>query len=244
MLSNPIYGGAYAYGKTEHTVRYEAGEPRPSSRRRPRGEWVALIPDAHEGYVSWDEFERIQHTMAENRRGAGRRGAATNGSALLAGLLRCRRCGRKLTVWYTGNAHTVLRYACRQGALDYGEPRCISFGGVPVDEAMAKELLRVVQPAAIEAAIVASEAAAHQQDEVLKAWTRELEAAQYAARRAQRQYDAIGGMRPYSASARLRRVSISTYRAAIRSWSPVEKNSNIWPRTSRRSGAVRMRISV
>jgi DNA invertase Pin-like site-specific DNA recombinase len=191
MLSNPIYGGAYAYGKTEHTVRYEAGEPRPSSRRRPREEWVALIPDAHAGYVSWDEFERIQHTMAENRRGAGRRGAATNGSALLAGLLRCRRCGRKLTVWYTGNAHTVLRYACRQGALDYGEPRCISFGGVLVDEAMAKELLRVVQPAAIEAAIVASEAAAHQQDEVLQAWTRELEAAQYAARRAQRQYDAI-----------------------------------------------------
>ena len=143
MLTNPIYGGAYAYGKTEHTVRYDAGEPHPASRRRPREEWVALIPEAHEGYVSWDEFERIQHTMAENLRGAGRRGAATNGSALLTGLLRCRRCGRKLTVWYTGNAHNVLRYACHRGALDYGEPRCISFGGLLVDEAMAKELLRV-----------------------------------------------------------------------------------------------------
>jgi hypothetical protein len=59
-----------------------------------------------------------------------------------------------------------------------------------VDDAMAKEILRVVQPAAIEAAVVASEAAAHQQDEVLHAWTRELEAARYAARRAQKQYDA------------------------------------------------------
>ncbi|HEV2986549.1 MAG TPA: hypothetical protein VGX46_19270, partial [Vicinamibacterales bacterium] len=113
-----------------------SGEPRPSSRRRPREEWVAFIPEAHQGYVSWDEFERIQHTMAENLRGAGRRGAATNGSALLTGLLRCRRCGRKLTVWYTGNAHNVLRYACHRGELDNGEPRCISFGGLLVEAAM------------------------------------------------------------------------------------------------------------
>jgi hypothetical protein len=95
-----------------------------------------------------------------------------------------------LVVCYTGNAHNVLRYICVRGARDNGEPRCISFGGLVVDDAIAKELLRVVQPAAIEAAVVASEAAAHQQDEVLHAWTRELEAARYAARRAQKQYDA------------------------------------------------------
>ena len=171
MLSNPMYGGAYAYGKTERTLHYEHGEPRTSSRRKPRAQWLALIPNAHEGYVSWDEFERIQHAMAENLRGPGHTGAATNGPALLAGLLRCRRCGRKLMVWYTGNAHNVLRYACHRGALDNGEPRCIAFGGVSVDAAMANEVLRVVQPAAVEAAVVASEGAARQQDEVLHAWT-------------------------------------------------------------------------
>ena len=69
MLSNPIYGGAYTYGKTERTIRYEQGEPRTSSRRRPREEWLALIPHAHEGYVSWEEFERIRQTMAANVRG-------------------------------------------------------------------------------------------------------------------------------------------------------------------------------
>jgi DNA invertase Pin-like site-specific DNA recombinase len=190
MLSNPIYGGAYTYGKTEHLVRYDHGEPRASSRRRPREEWLAFIPHAHEGYVSWDEFERIRHTMAANVRGWQHTGAATRGSALLTGLLRCRRCGRKLVVCYTGNAHNVLRYICVRGARDNGEPRCISFGGLVVDDAIAKELLRVVQPAAIEAAVVASETAAHQQDEVLDAWMRELEAGRYAARRAQRQYDA------------------------------------------------------
>jgi hypothetical protein len=190
MLSNPIYGGAYTYGKTESTIRYEEGEPRASSRRRPREEWLAFIPEAHEGYVSWDEFERIQQTMAANTRAWQHTGAATNGPALLTGLLRCRRCGRKLVVCYTGNAHNVLRYVCVRGARDNGEPRCISFGGLLIDDAMAKEILRVVQPAAVDAAVVASEAAAHQQDEVLNAWTRELEAARYAARRAQKQYDA------------------------------------------------------
>jgi hypothetical protein len=84
----------------------------------------------------------------------------------------------------------VLRYACHRGELDNGEPRCISFGGLLIDAAMAKEVLRVVQPAAVEAAIVASEGAARQQDDVLAAWTRDLEAARYAAQRAQKQYDA------------------------------------------------------
>ena len=190
MLSNPIYGGAYAYGKTESTIRYEQGEPRTSARRRPREEWLAFIPHAHEGYVSWDEFERIRQTMAANTRAWDQAGPATNGPALVTGLLRCRRCGRKLVVCYTGNAHNVLRYICVRGARDNGEPRCISFGGLVVDDAIGKEILRVVQPAAVDAAVVASEAAAHQRDEVVNAWTRELEAARYAARRAQKQYDA------------------------------------------------------
>ena len=88
-----MYGGAYAYGKTECTLRYEHGEPRTSRRRKPREQWLALIPGAHDGYVRWDEFERIQQVMAENVRGWGRTSAASNGPALLAGLLRCRRCG-------------------------------------------------------------------------------------------------------------------------------------------------------
>jgi hypothetical protein len=74
MLSKPIYGGAYTYGKTESTVPYEQGEPRASSRRRPREEWLAGIPQAHEGYVSWEEFERIRQTMAANTRGWDRAG--------------------------------------------------------------------------------------------------------------------------------------------------------------------------
>jgi hypothetical protein len=84
----------------------------------------------------------------------------------------------------------VLRYSCWRGFLDNGEPRCIAFGGVPVDEAIAREILRVVRPAAIEAAVMASEDEAHKCDEVVAALERDLEAARYSARRAQKQFDA------------------------------------------------------
>jgi hypothetical protein len=84
-------------------------------------------------------------------------GAAKKGAGLLTGLLRCRRCGRKLTVRYTGSQHEVLRYTCNRGWLDHGEPRCIAFGGVPVDDTISKQVLAAVQPAAIEAALLASE---------------------------------------------------------------------------------------
>jgi DNA invertase Pin-like site-specific DNA recombinase len=189
ILTNPIYGGAYAYGRTERSIRYEGGEPRPCDRRKPREEWLVLIPEAHEGYVSWEEFERIQRMIGANVPVGDHPGAAKKGVGLLAGLLRCRRCASKLTVHYTGHQHDVLRYACHRAWLDKGQPRCIGFGGRAVDAAIAQEVLRVVQPAAIEAAILAHEEDTQKQDEVLFALQRDLQAAHYAAQRAQKQYD-------------------------------------------------------
>ena len=190
MLTSPVYGGAYTYGKTEHLTGYEGAKPRHLCRRKPREQWLALIPGAHEGYVSWEEFQRIECAIRENTQGEQRPGAAKNGQALLAGLLRCSRCGRKLTVRYTGNGHDVLRYSCMRGWLDNGEPRCIAFGGITVDEAIGREVLRVVEPAAIEASVLASEERARQKDDILEALHRDLEAARYVVQRTQRQYDA------------------------------------------------------
>jgi DNA invertase Pin-like site-specific DNA recombinase len=190
MMTNPTYGGAYAYGKTEQLVRYDNGEPRQVSRWKPQKQWLALIPNNHEGYVSWEEFEEIQRAIRENVLGAQQPGAVRHGRALLAGLLRCRRCGRKLTVRYTGHHHQVLRYTCYRGWLDNGEARCIAFGGVGVDEAISGEVLAVVQPTAVEAAVMASQQQERRNDDVLGALRRDLEAARYAAQRAQRQYDA------------------------------------------------------
>jgi DNA invertase Pin-like site-specific DNA recombinase len=190
MITSPVYGGAYSYGKTEHVLRYEGGGPRRQSRRKPRDQWLAMIPNAHEGYISWEEFEGIQEIVHQNMIGGGRPGAAKQGVGLLAGLLRCRRCGRKLTVRYTGSQHDVLRYACHRGWLDHGEPRCIAFGGIPVDDSIGKQVLEVVQPVAVQAAVLASEEQSRLQDDAVETLRRDLEAARYAAQRAQRQYDA------------------------------------------------------
>lgn len=191
MLTNPTYGGAYAYGKSEHGTRYEAGVERTNSRRKPREQWLAFIPGTHEGYVDWERYERIQRAIRGNLQFASRSlTAAREGQALLAGLLRCRRCASKLTVHYTGQQHDVARYACHRAWLDKGQPRCISFGGSRIDPAVAAAVLSVVRPAAIEAAIVAYQEQTSQKDEVRAALERDLQAARYAALRAQRQYDA------------------------------------------------------
>src|SRR5262245_31943265 len=190
ILINPAYGGAYAYGKTGAVPRLDGGELGAGRRRKPQHEWLVLIPGKHDGYISWERFQQIQQRIAANVLGETQPGAAKRGAALLTGLLRCRRCGRKLTVRYTGRGRDMLRYACARGWLDQAEPRCISFGGLPVDEAIRRELLRVVQPGAVEAARLAGLQAEKARDEVLVALERELEAARYAAGRAARQFDA------------------------------------------------------
>jgi len=186
ILTHPAYGGAYAYGKSEQVVSPDGQTKR--SRRKPRERWLVLIPESHEGYVSWKTFEQVGRMLASNsNRGTG---AAKRGVALLSGLLRCRRCGRKLMVNYTGREHDVLRYACRRGQLDNGEPRCIAFGGLTVDQAIGEQVLRVVAPAGLEAAVLASEQAQQHDNEVRAAFQRDLQAARYQADRAGKQFDA------------------------------------------------------
>ncbi|QND35601.1 recombinase family protein (plasmid) [Sinorhizobium meliloti] len=187
MIANPIYGGAYAYGKSRSVRGYDG---RSGICRKARDEWLALIPDAHEGYVSWERAEEIRKMVSDNVPTSRHHGAPKHGDALLAGLFRCKRCGRKLTVRYTGSNHNIPRYSCWRGLLDNGEPRCIAFGGPRVDDAIEEALLGVVGPGAIAAAVEADRNMASQRDQVQDALLRDLEAARYAADRAFRQYDA------------------------------------------------------
>jgi DNA invertase Pin-like site-specific DNA recombinase len=190
MIANPAYGGAYAYGKKGVAVRYDSGGAHSTRRSKPRGEWLTLKPGAHEGYVDWERAEAIRKMVSDNVPRSPHHGAPKHGDALLAGLVRCRRCGRKLTVRYTGAKHDIPRYACHRGRLDNAEPLCIAFGGVPVDDAIEIELLKAVEPGAVAAAIEAEEARASHRDQVREALLRDLQAARYAADRACRQYDA------------------------------------------------------
>jgi DNA invertase Pin-like site-specific DNA recombinase len=190
IVTNPAYAGAYAYGRTKHQVEYIDGEPRKVSRRKRRQDWSVLITDHHDGYVSWDEFLRLQDMLAQNRQLVSVPGAPKPGSALLGGILRCRRCGRRLNVSYTGREHNIPRYVCTRGYLDHGEPKCLNFGGVAVHQALSEEILRVVQPIAVAAAWEAGEAASRGELDLIAVLERDLKAARYQAARIERQYNA------------------------------------------------------
>jgi DNA invertase Pin-like site-specific DNA recombinase len=190
MIENPIYGGAYAYGKTAVAAGYGAAGVSVKIRRKARSDWLALMPNTHEGYVSWEKAETIRKMVSSNVPTSRHHGAPKHGDALLAGLIRCRRCGRKLTLRYSGARHQIPRYSCSRGWMDNGEPRCIAFGGLRVDDAIEKALLAVVGPGAIAAATAAEKETSQRRDQVREALNRDLEAVRYAADRAFQQYDA------------------------------------------------------
>ena len=194
LLTNPIYGGAYAFGRTGSRVTVEGGRKRVvRGFRRERADWEVLIPGHHEGYVSWVEFERNQRLIADNANAKGlmARGAVRRGDALLAGLLRCGHCGRRLHVSYSGTDGFCVRYSCRGAHLNHGAERCISFGGLRVDAAVAAQTLRLLAPMGIEAALRAIGARESEANEARRQVELALAQARYEAGLARRQYDAV-----------------------------------------------------
>ena len=194
MFTNPMYAGAYAFGKTQARTRVENGRARKTiGHRKPQQDWTVLIRDHHSGYISWEQFERNQHVIASNAHMKSRMEpkAGRGGRALLAGMLRCRRCGRMLHVSYTGAGNVVLRYQCKGAHINHGTGWCISFGGLRTDEAVAKEVLRAVSGNAVDAALEAAGQMRHQQDGQRQTLALELEQARYEAHLASRRYEAV-----------------------------------------------------
>ena len=194
MLTNPVYAGAYAFGRRGMRVTIEDGRKRVvrSLNRDPK-DWDVLIKDHHKGYISWGQFERNQRLIADNANGKSYmgRGSIRRGEALLAGLFRCGRCGKKLTVAYSGTGGATQRYVCRGAFTTIAANSCIAFGGMRVDRAVAAEVLDRIQPLGIEAALAALAAQDEEQSEKRRQLENAIQAARYEASRAHRQYDAV-----------------------------------------------------
>ncbi|MDX8503140.1 recombinase family protein [Mesorhizobium sp. VK4C] len=192
VLKNPFYAGAYAYGKGEKRTEIVDGRARTSyGHRKPLGEWEVLLKDHHDGYIGWTEFERNQKQLAFNNYAkVGGAKSGRGGRALLAGLLSCGRCGRRLMVSYSGRPPGQPVYRCDRPNLMLGLPRCFTFGGLRVDAAVAKELLRAVEPMAIEAAVEAGRRYMEARSEQQRIVELELQQARYEASLAERRYAA------------------------------------------------------
>lgn len=194
IVTNPMYAGAYVFGRSLTRTHVVDGRARRvAGHRRAMTEWPVFLPDHHPGYISWHEFETVQAQLRENAqlKGSMTRGAARRGDALLAGLLRCRRCGRRLHVTYSGTQGHVRRYACRGAMINHGTDKCLSFGGGALERAVEEAALAVIAPGAIEAALAA--AVVRETNDRQQMAQLQLKSAQlrYEAERARRQYDLV-----------------------------------------------------
>src|SRR5215212_1821218 len=192
VLKNPFYAGAYVYGKSEKRTAIVDGRARKSyGHGKPPEEWEVLLKDHHEGYIDWATYERNQAQLAANayRKAHGVK-SGRGGRALLAGLLACACCGRRLQVSYSGRAPGQPVYRCDRPNQMLGLPRCLTFGGARIDAAVAAELLRALAPMAIEAALEAERKLVERETERRRIAELELRQARYEARLAERRYAA------------------------------------------------------
>lgn len=194
VLRNPFYAGAYAYGKSEHRTRIVDGKPRKTyGHDRPMKDWVVLLRDHHRGYIPWEVFEQNQQRLAHNayRKPAGGAKSGRGGRALLAGLLRCRRCGRMLAIAYGGRGQGYPRYKCRERHGAHGRIPCLRFSAHRPDQAVAQQILVAVGPLAVEAAAVAEQRVLDRKEERRQALSLEHQQAEYEVRLATRRYEAV-----------------------------------------------------
>jgi DNA invertase Pin-like site-specific DNA recombinase len=189
LFANPIYAGAYVYG-ARPTDRRRQKPGRPGTGRGPgRVEGAEVfLPDRLPAYISWKQYESNRAQLHANK--ATQTGSARAGSALLAGLLTCGRCGLRMTAIYNNNGHTA-RYVCHRMHADYGEPFCQSLKAAPLDAMIARLVLEALAPAAVEASLLVANDLEAENATLEHHWQQRRERARYAVERARRQYDAV-----------------------------------------------------
>jgi len=189
VLKNMFYAGVYAYGKTGKKTEIRDGRAHVTykNRKSPK-DWDVILKDHHEGYISWDEYERNQAQLARNA--FGRKGGVKSGrggGALLAGLLSCARCGRRLRVVYTGRKPRPV-YRCDTPNLLLGQKRCVVFGGARAEKLVTAAVLEAVAPLAIEASVAAQVAMSKADEEKKAVLELELQQARYETSLAEKRY--------------------------------------------------------
>ncbi len=188
LLKNPIYAGAYAYGRRQVDPRRKK-PGRPSTGRvviEPEG-WTVLLQDRFPAYICWEQYERNMARLKANRAKAEEMGAVGRGPSLLAGLLVCAKCGNRMTVRYNGegNRHT---YLCNRLLTDYGTESCQTMAGPRLDQFVSRWVLEALGPVALELSLEAASNVEREREEISRLWHQRLERAAYEAERAGRQY--------------------------------------------------------
>jgi DNA invertase Pin-like site-specific DNA recombinase len=191
IIHSPWYAGAYAFGRlrTDHKQQVQ-GKPRSGIRRVAMEDWFVLIKDSFPSYITWSDFEINQDHLEANASKCKSTGAPRNGAALLVGLLKCVKCGYRMTASYK-RASGSFQYMCVTDYARRGTAVCQYFTGKEIDALVSMEILHAIEPASLELAISTIKSIELERHDVEKNWQQKIERARYAAKRAERQYKAV-----------------------------------------------------
>jgi len=191
LLTNPTYAGVYAYGRRPTDPRRKKpGRSGTGRSRASRAEWTALLRDRLPAYISWERYERNLAQLAANSNHAEGMGAVRQGSALLAGILFCGRCGRRMCTQYGGRANRA-RYSCLRDRIDYGAPACQGLAAKALDAEVERLVLRALEPASLEVSLAVAADLEGERRRAEDLFAKRLERARYEADRAERSYRAV-----------------------------------------------------
>ena len=194
ILTNPVYAGAYTYGKTRYERYVDAnGAVRKRIRHLPMEQWAVLIPEHHPGFIDWATYQANQARLDSNTRPKPHQagGAVREGSALLQGIVTCGHCGRRLHIHYRGRNSTPGYHCSGKDLVEGRGVYCLNVGGLVIEQAVANAFLEAVTPAAVEAMRLTVEQLRTNHDAALSQWRLEVERTRYEAERAERRYRTV-----------------------------------------------------
>jgi len=189
LLHNPIYAGAYAYGRRPSAPRRKAAGRGQSGRRwLPISEWKVLLHNRLPAFMTWEQYLANQQRLLKNRSLPGSTGTPRRGAAILTGLLVCGSCGRCLRSSYHSKGQAT--YSCERHLREDTQHVCHGLQATPIDELVTEQVLQAVEPAALQLSLKALAEVRQERDRLHRHWKQRLERARYESQRAERQYQA------------------------------------------------------
>lgn len=190
LLHNPFYAGAYSHGRRplDPKRNYSAGKPR-QGKWLPMDQWEVLLRDHVPAYITWEQFLRNQERLKQNQTRSDTRGAPRQGCALLPGLLICGRCGYRMQVAYRTKNHPY--YRCMHDHVTATDKTCFGLAANELDELVSGQVLRALEPAALELSVKAQTDLRLERERLDKHWQQKLRRARYDVELAERRYQAV-----------------------------------------------------
>lgn len=188
VLGHPIYAGAYSFGRQSADPKRKLSSKK-CQRRLPMEQWRVLLKDRLPAYITWERYLLNRERIKQNRNRFDYRGAPRSGVSLLAGLLICGTCGRRMRTLY--HAHGKAQYACSHQSLTGQGPRCPGLAARAVDGIIAQQVLRALEPAAVELSIRAQSDVEQERKRLEKHWQQRRQRARYDVELAERRYQAV-----------------------------------------------------